>query len=72
MEDMENLNINELNPNVELITGKPKETSMLSGLDVDLHLGAFFYGLSCHGRLVLKGVSAHTFSTAFNQVKLDE
>src|SRR3989339_2221060 len=32
-DSMENLNLSKLNPKIELITGKPKHISMLSGLD---------------------------------------
>lgn len=66
---MENLHISELNPKIELISGKPKPISMLSNLS-DSYNCVFFTGY--HAKAAsLEGVLAHTFSTIFNQVKLN-
>lgn len=66
---MDNLNLQAVNPKVELITGKPKFYSMMAGLDSSYSC-CFFVGY--HSMAGSKGgVLAHTFSPVFNQVKLN-
>jgi len=66
---MENLNLAELNPNVYLITGKPKPVSMMAGLD-ESYSCVILAGY--HARAGSKeGVLAHTISSIFKRVKLN-
>ncbi|MFH0703288.1 MAG: M55 family metallopeptidase [bacterium] len=66
---MENLHLSELSPKVQLITGKPKPVSMLAGLD-KTYSCVFF--ADYHAKAgSLNAVLAHTFSTIFNTVKLN-
>ena len=67
---MDNLTLSELNSKVELITGKPKPVSMLTGLDESYDC-VFFTGY--HARAGSeKGVLAHTFSTIYKNIKLND
>jgi len=67
---MDNFNISEINSKVELITGKPKPVSMLTGLD-ESYTCVIFAGY--HARAGSeKGVLAHTFSTIYKNVKLND
>lgn len=66
---MENLKLNELNSKVELITGKPKPVSMMSGLD-ESYSCVFFMGYHSKASS-LKGVLAHTFSEKYSMVKIN-
>ena len=67
---MDNLTLSELNTKVELITGKPKPVSMLTGLD-ESYTCVFFTGY--HARAGSeKGVLAHTFSPIYKNVKLND
>ncbi|HBG48674.1 MAG TPA: hypothetical protein DDW90_04075 [Cyanobacteria bacterium UBA9971] len=67
---MDNLTLSELNSKIELITGKPKPVSMLTGLDESYDC-VFFTGY--HARAGSeKGVLAHTFSTIYKNVKLND
>lgn len=66
---MENLHISQLNPKIELITGKPKHFSMLAGLDESYDC-VFLIGY--HAKAGAKnGVLAHTFSPVFKSVSLN-
>lgn len=67
---MDNLNLTELNPKVELITGKPKPVSMLTGLDESYDC-IIFTGYHAKAGSE-KGVLAHTFSTIYKNVKLND
>jgi D-amino peptidase len=66
---MENLNVADLNPKVELISGKPKPVSMLFGLD-DSYSCVFFTGYHAKADSD-KGILAHTFSHIFKQLKIN-
>jgi D-amino peptidase len=66
---MDNLLLSELSPKVELITGKPKPVSMLTGLD-ETYSCVILAGY--HARAgAEKGVLAHTFSDIYKNVKLN-
>jgi D-amino peptidase len=66
---MENLNLAELNPNIHLITGKPKPVSMMAGLD-ETYSCVIFSGY--HAQAGSKdGVLAHTISSIFKRVRLN-
>jgi len=66
---MENLNLSELNQNVYLLTGKPKPVSMMAGLD-ETYTCAILSGY--HAQAGSKeGVLAHTISSIFKSVKLN-
>lgn len=66
---MENIKLAEINPKVEIITGKLKPMSMLSGLN-EKYSCLFLTG--CHARAgSLKGVLAHTFSEKYHLVKIN-
>ena len=67
---MDNLNLSELNSKVELITGKPKPVSMVTGLDETYNCVIFAGYHSKAGSE--KGVLAHTFSTIYKNVKLND
>jgi len=67
---MDNLNLSELNSKIELITGKPKPVSMLAGLDSTYDC-VFFTGYHSKAGSE-KGVLAHTFSTIYKNVKLND
>lgn len=66
---MENLLLSELNPKVELITGKPKPISMLAGLD-ETYSCVIFAGYHAKAGSE-KGVLAHTFSHIYKNIKLN-
>lgn len=66
---MENLHVTELNPKIELITGKPKPVSMMSNLD-ESYSCVFLTGYHAKAGS-LNGVLAHTFSVIFNSVRLN-
>lgn len=66
---MDNISYQELNPNVELITGKPKPVSMLHGLDKSY---SFIILAGYHAKATSQtGVLAHTISQEFKSVKLN-
>lgn len=66
---MDNLILSELNPKIELITGKPKPVSMLTGLD-ESYSCVIFTGY--HAKAGSEnGVLAHTFSHIYKNVKLN-
>jgi D-amino peptidase len=66
---MHNIMLSEIPPQVELITGKPKEISMLYGLD-NTYDCVFF--IAYHVKAgAERGVLPHTFSTIFRTVKLN-
>lgn len=66
---MDNLNLSDLNSKVELITGKPKPVSMLTGLDNSYNCVLF---TGYHARAGSeKGVLAHTFSPIYKNIKLN-
>lgn len=67
---MDNLTLSELNSKVELITGKPKPVSMVTGLDETYNCVIFAGYHSKAGSE--KGVLAHTFSTIYKNVKLND
>lgn len=67
---MENICLSKLRPEVELITGKPKIISMMAGLD-ESYSCVFLTGY--HAKAASKqGILAHTFSTIFNDIKLND
>ena len=67
---MDNIVLSELNPKVELITGKPKPVSMLAGLD-ESYSFVIFSGY--HARAGSeKGVLAHTFSQKYKNIRLND
>jgi len=66
---MDNILLSDLNPKVELITGKPKPVSMLSGLDSSYDMLVFSGYHSMAGSE--NGVLAHTFSMIYKSVKLN-
>lgn len=66
---MENLHISELNPKIELISGKPKPISMLSGLD-NSYSCVLFTGYHVKAGSI-NGILPHTFSAIFNYIKLN-
>ena len=67
---MDNLLLSHLNSKVELITGKPKPISMLAGLDESYNCVIF---AGYHARAgTEKGVLAHTFSTIYKNIKLND
>ena len=67
---MDNLTLSGLNSKVELITGKPKPISMLTGLD-ESYTCVFFAGY--HARAGSeRGILAHTFSHIYKNVKLND
>jgi D-amino peptidase len=67
---MDNLNLSDLNSKVELITGKPKPVSMLTGLD-ESYTCVFFTGYHAKAGSE-KGVLVHTFSHIYKNVKLND
>ena len=66
---MDNLRLNALNPNVELITGKPKHISMMHGLD-STYSCVFFTGYHSKAGTQI-GVLSHTFAGKFNEIVLN-
>ena len=66
---MDNLHITELNPKIELITGKPKAVSMLANLD-NSYSCVFFTGYHAKAGSE-KGILVHTFCPIFKQVRLN-
>lgn len=66
---MDNIDILELHPQVELITGKPKAISMMHGLNESYSCVVFAGYHSMAG--TQSGVLSHTFSTIFNKVCLN-
>ena len=66
---MDNIPLTELNPAVELITGKPKPISMLYGLD-STYSCIFLVGYHSMAGSI-KGILAHTFSEIFKSVNLN-
>jgi len=67
---MDNLVLSDLNPKIELITGRPKPISMLAGLDESYDYVIF---TGYHARAGSeKGVLAHTFSHIYKNIKLNE
>ncbi len=67
---MDNVTLENLNSKVELITGKPKPISMLAELN-ESYSCVIFTGY--HARAGSeKGVLAHTFSTIYKNVKLND
>lgn len=66
---MINLNINELDDRAELVTGKPKNFSMMSGLDSS-YTAAILLGYHSKAS-TLGGCLAHTFSEDFTEVKIN-
>ena len=67
---MDNIILAELNPQTELITGKPKPVSMLTGLDESYDCVIF---TGYHARAgSTKGVLAHTFSPLYKDIKLND
>lgn len=68
---MENLSVVDFSNhrNVEIITGKPRDYSMVNGLD-STYDGVILHGY--HSRAgSIKGVLAHTFSLVFTEVRLN-
>lgn len=66
---MDNIPLTEIDPKVELITGKPKPVSMLFGLD-STYSCVFLIGYHAMAGSI-KGILAHTFSEIFKSVKLN-
>lgn len=66
---MDNIDITELHPQAELITGKPKLISMMNGLD-ESYSCVIFAGYHAKAGAD-EGVLAHTFTTVFRNVYLN-
>ncbi|MEI7474557.1 MAG: M55 family metallopeptidase [bacterium] len=66
---MDNIDILELHPHAELITGKPKLISMMHGLDETYSCVIFagYHAMAGND----KGVLSHTFSTIFRNIYLN-